>query len=443
MDMVDRFLNSISINNKETIVVACSGGPDSMFLLHFLWAKKFKIVCAHVNHKVRKASDAEFEFVKNYCKDHNIIFEGTEITDYGDDNFHDYARNFRYNYFEKILKKYNSKYLFTAHHGDDLMETILMRLVRGSSLKGYAGFKCIVKKDNYEIIRPLIFLTKDEIEQKAKELNIPYVIDESNLEDHYTRNRYRHVVLPFLKNEESNVHTKFLNFSNTINEVSDYLDRQVEVFKHDIYVDNVLNIKELKKLDKLIQKLLLESIISDWYPDDLFLINNNHIEEVFKIIENNKKNLTLTLPNNLYVVREYDKLIITKEKDTSEDINVIFENLYTSKIGLIKKVNESEDNSNYTIRLNSKDIKLPLHIITRSNGLKMNVKNMEGSKKINDIFIDMKVSKSKRDVWPILVDDEGTVLWLPGLKKSNLDVVNCKDYDIIITCVKKGGNIDD
>lgn len=443
MDMVDRFLDSISIDNNEKIVVACSGGPDSMFLLHLLWSRNFNIICAHVNHKVRKASDSEYEFVKKYCKEHDIIFEGTEIKEYMCDNFHDYARNFRYNYFESILKKYNSKFLFTAHHGDDLIETILMRLVRGSSLKGYAGFKSIVNKDTYKIVRPLIFLTKDQIEAKNKELAIPYVIDESNLEDHYTRNRYRHTVLPFLKKEEANVHTKFLNFSNTINEVSDYLNKQINEYKHELYIDNSLDLKGFIKLDKLIQKLLLESIISDWYPDDLFLINNNHIDEVFKIIDNDKKNITLVLPSNIYVIREYDKLILTKENRKVENIDVIFNDSYFSEIGLIKIVNESNDTSNYTIRLNSKDIKLPLHIINRIDGLKMNVKNMNGSKKINDIFIDMKIGKKERDTWPILVDDDGTVVWIPGLKKSNLDVVNCCDYDIIITCVKKGGNIDE
>lgn len=443
MDSVDKFIDSISIDRNEYIVVACSGGPDSMYLLHLLWPRGFKIVCAHVNHKVRSVSDDEYEFVKNYCEEHGIIFEGTEINEYSEDNFHDYARNFRYNYFESILKKYNSKYLFTAHHGDDLMETILMRLVRGSSLKGYAGFKSIVQKDNYKIVRPLIFLTKDEIESKDKELEIPFVIDESNLEDHYTRNRYRHVVLPFLKNEERKVHTKFLNFSNTINEVSDYLNKEVNKYKDNLYKDNVLDLNGFKELDKLIQKLLLESIISDWYPDDLFLINNNHIDAIFKMIDNNKKNITLVLPSNIYVIREYDKLILTKENRKVENIDVIFNDSYFSEIGLIKIVNESNDTSNYTIRLNSKDIKLPLHIINRIDGLKMNVKNMNGSKKINDIFIDMKIGKKERDTWPILVDDECTVVWIPGLKKSNLDVVNCCDYDIIITCVKKGGNIDE
>lgn len=440
MDSVDKFLDSISIDSNEAIVVACSGGPDSMFLLHYLWTKKFKIICAHVNHKVRSASDAEFEFVRGFCNDHNIIFEGTEITEYNDDNFHDYARNFRYNYFEYLLKKYNSKYLFTAHHGDDLMETILMRLVRGSSLKGYAGFKSVVEKNNYKIIRPLIYLTKDEIEKMNKNINIPYVIDESNMEDHYTRNRYRHVVLPFLKNEDKNVHTKFLNFSNTINEVCDYLNNQVGISKDEIYVSNTLDLNKFKRLDKLIQKLLLESIISDWYPDDLFLINNKHIEGLLKIIENNKKNISLLLPNNLYAIREYDKLIFTKEKQCNNYFDIIFEDVFESDIGLIRVVENSNDTSNYTIRLNSNDIKLPLHFINRCDGLKMNVKNMEGSKKINDIFIDMKIPVSKRDIWPVLIDDEGRVLWLPGLKKSNFDVVINEVYDIIITCKKKEEN---
>jgi tRNA(Ile)-lysidine synthase len=437
METHEKFIKDLNIKHNEYVVVACSGGPDSMYLLYLLWSMGLKIVCAHVNHKMRAASEDEYLFVKNYCTEHNIIFEGTEINTYSDDNFHDYARNFRYNFFESLINKYHAKYLFTAHHGDDLIETILMRLVRGTTLKGYAGFRSIVDKDTYKIVRPLITLTKSEIEEKDKYLNIPYAIDESNLGNHYTRNRYRHVVLPFLKSEEPNVHTKFLNFSNTINEVDEYFNRTIDKIIGSTYKNNILDLVVFSRQDKLIQKLLLEKIISDWYPDDLFLINNNHIDEILKLISSNKSNSFIVLPNNLIVTKEYTNLLFSKKSTTINSIDCLFDNLYESSTFILSKVNESNDTSNYTIRLNSKTIKLPLHIKTRTNGMKMKVKNMTGYKKINDIFIDMKIPKSKRDEWPILLDDNFNVLWLPGLKKSDFDVVINGDYDIIITCEKK------
>ena len=136
MDKVINFLiNVVKIKEKDTIVVGNSGGPDSMFLMTLLinLSKKYdlKLICAHVNHNIRKESEEEQVFLMNYCQENNITFEVMKIEKYGDDNFHNQARNFRYNFFEDIVKKYDANYLMTAHHGDDLIETILMRIVRG------------------------------------------------------------------------------------------------------------------------------------------------------------------------------------------------------------------------------------------------------------------------------------------------------------------------
>ena len=206
----------INLLDKDVIVIGCSGGPDSMALMYILQEirKKTKLllVCAHVNHNVRVESKQEEEFLRQYCFDNNIMFESMTIQNYGDDNFHNEARKIRYQFFEDIVNKYKAKYLMTAHHGDDLVETILMRLVRGSTLKGYAGFEKMVKKDNYTLIRPLIFTTKEEIEQYDIDKNIPYVIDKSNFKGKYTRNRYRKEVLPFLRHNTSSPFKSTLKF---------------------------------------------------------------------------------------------------------------------------------------------------------------------------------------------------------------------------------------
>ena len=191
----DFLMNEVGIKYGDSIVVGVSGGRDSLAVLHLMSSIKkvidIEVVCAHVNHNVRKESSSEKVFVEKFCLNHGIVFESMKIEDYGDDNFHNEARSKRYNYFGNIVKKYGAKYLLTAHHGDDLIETILMRIVRGSTLRGYSGFSKIVKFDDYTILRPLINVTKDEIFEYNKNNNIAFEQDASNQKDVYTRNRFR------------------------------------------------------------------------------------------------------------------------------------------------------------------------------------------------------------------------------------------------------------
>ena len=209
-DILEKLKN---LPNDISIVIAVSGGPDSMALLNLLNVikkeKNIKIICAHVNHNLRKESKAEAKMVKDYCKQKSIIYEYMEIKEYKG-NTENYAREKRYEFFENLLKKYNSKYLFTAHHGDDLIETVIMRLIRSSSLKGYSAFSEITEKKDYKIYRPLITKTKEEIFNYVKNNNLPYAIDKTNDSDFFTRNRIRKYILPRLKEENKNVHLKFL-----------------------------------------------------------------------------------------------------------------------------------------------------------------------------------------------------------------------------------------
>ena len=182
------------IKANDTVVCATSGGSDSMVLLSLLILLKndidFKIICAHVNHSLREESIEEYEFVKGFCINNNVIFEGTKFDNYNG-NTEAEAHRKRYEFFDSLVNKYNASYLLTAHHGDDLIESILMKLTRGSSLDGYIGFDYTVEKDSYKILRPLIFYSKNEIRNYAKENNIEYRDDKTNYSDEYTRNRYR------------------------------------------------------------------------------------------------------------------------------------------------------------------------------------------------------------------------------------------------------------
>lgn len=434
------YLKELEINKNEYLVVATSGGPDSMALLHLLKTNGYKIICAHVNHNLRSISDEEYIFVEKYCKENNIIFEGMKIESYTNNKFtEDEARKKRYDFFGTILNKYNSNILCTAHHGDDLIETVLMRIIRGSNLNGYKGFTKISKYKNFNIIRPLIFYTKKDIENYIKTNNIPCVYDESNKSKKYTRNRIRLNILPILKSEEKNIHKKVLEFSEELENIQEFITEEVNKAIKNIYNENKLDLIKYNKLNKLIKKKVLENILFNIYNNDIKVINKNHIKEIEKII-NLDGNKEIRLPKNKLIKKQYNELIFTHNNTKS---NTNYEYLLKDEVeiknfGLIKFIPDTKEKSNYVIKLNSNDIKLPLIIRNKQDGDNIEVKNLNGTKSLKKIFIDEKINKDIRNSYPVLTDSENKILWIPGIKKSIFDCYNDKFYDIIIKYIKKG-----
>ncbi len=430
------YLNSL-LKDEDTVVIGLSGGPDSMCLLDILLTLKvdINIICAHINHNIRKESDEEQQLVEQYCKDKKVKFETikfekkSETEDYTEQEL----REKRYNYFKIIIDKYKAKYLFTAHHGDDLIETILMRISRGSNLKGYCGFQIETQKEGYKIIKPLIFTSKDEINEYNKNNKIPSVNDHTNDEDNYTRNRYRHSILPFLKKENNNVHLKYLKFSKELTKYYNFVSRIVEDEINKRYHKKTLDISEFTKLDELIQTKIIEYVLDDNYIDNLYLVSDKHVNFILNIINNPKPNIELNLPDNLRITKSYNKLRITRTKKDNNEYNILLnDNIELPNGHSVEFLDSTDKNSNYYLKLNSKEIKLPLYIRTRQTGDKMVIKNMKNAKKIKDIFIDCKLPKEDRDTQPIVVDSNGEILWIPVLKKSIFDKANNEIYDIIL-----------
>ena len=438
MEEVYNFIRKeIGLSVGDTIVVGVSGGPDSMALLYILNEFKNKmdlnIICAHVNHNKRKESEQEKIDLENYCKKNNITFEYIKVTNWGDDNFHNEARSVRYNFFEELVYNYGAKYLMTAHQGDDLIETILMRIVRGSTLKGYSGFSRIVDKGDYKIIRPLITVTKDEILKFDEQNGIQYAIDESNNEDHYTRNRYRHTVLPFLKQEEPNIHKKFLKFSETLLKNSNYIDSVANKEFNKVFQNGNLDIDKFKSLDPVIQTKIIYNILEKIYGDDLLIVGNAHVDLIFGLISSNKSNSVVHLPNNVIVVKSYNELTFSYDDDVNDQYEIQIDEIVNLPNGkIIEKVDETNDTSNYTIKLNSKEVTLPLYVRNRRDGDKIKLKGLNAYKKVSEIFINEKIKTSDRNSWPVVLDSKEEIVWLPGLKKSNLDKKNTEEYDIIL-----------
>ena len=435
MNYVYKFIEKLNINNS-TVIAAISGGPDSMLLLDILLDLRDKmnlnIVVAHVHHNLRKESDYEAIEVEKYCKENNLIFEMKKIEKYPNDKFsEESARKIRYEFFDEIIKKYNSNILFTAHHGDDLIETVLMRLTRGSSLKGYAGFESISTDRGYKIARPLIYLTKQEIENILNKKSIWYAKDMSNESDKYTRNRYRKNILPEIKKENKNVHYKFIEFNEKILMANEYIKKESDKYYERLVINNEIQVNKFNKLDDIIKIYILEKYLKYIYKDNITQINNKHINIIFTYMMKNINTL-FDMPNNKQGIIEYNKFKII-EKKNSEEYEYIFTDYIELPDGKIIQIdNTTALTSNYVIHLNSSDVKLPFHVRSYRMGDRMTVKNMLGSKKVSDIFIDTKLSKELRVSYPIVTDDTGEIIWIPGIKKSHFDMKKEGKYDIIL-----------
>ena len=438
------FLKNLNIDKNKYLVVATSGGPDSMALLHLLKNNGYKVICAHVNHGLRVESEDEYKFVENYANINNIIFEGMKIEGYKDNKFtENEARQKRYAFFETILKKYNTDILLTAHHGDDLVETVLMRIIRGSNLNGYKGFSKITEFNNFKIIRPLIFYTKKEIEEYIKKNNIPVVHDKSNESKKYTRNRIRLDILPSLKEEEKNIHKKILEYSEELNDINEYVNEVVKNTVKEMYKNNKLNINKFTKLNKVIKTKVIESILFDIYKDEINIITKQHIEEIFKVIGSNNKKIDL--PNNIIVEKEYNNLIFKEKvnKTTNSYKIILNKDINLNELGKFEFISDTSLKSNYVIKLNSKEITLPLILRNKEEKDVMQVKNLNGTKKVKKMFIDEKIPVRVRNNYPILTDSDNKVLWIPGIKKSIFDCYNKDNYDIIIKYTREGDIINE
>lgn len=439
--MHKNILKKYNITPELPIIIGVSAGPDSMALLHYLMTNTSNpLVVAHINHNIRKESLEEQEYLKNYCQQNNLTFELLTITNYQETNFENEARQKRYAFYEEILKKYNSQYLFLAHHGDDQIETILMKITRGSNIEGYAGIKEINPQNNYYIIRPFLHLTKQDLLNYNHQNNIKYYLDHTNQDTKYTRNRYRKNILPLLKKEDPYVHLKFQKFSETLLEYHNYLTDETNQKIQELYQNNQLQLPKFYPLHPLLKKQILYTILQNIYKNNITKIKENHIHNLLTIINNPKPNLTINLPNNIIAKKEYQTLTFIKNNNSpKQSYHLKLQNntqIYQHHFSII---DETPEDGNNICRLNTKNLALPLYIRNKKDGDYIELKGITGTKKVKEIFIEKKLSKDQRTNYPILVDKNDTILWIPNLKKTKFTLKKQENYDIIIKYCERGG----
>lgn len=437
------YLNKI-INENNTCILALSGGPDSMCLLHLLLEikkeKNYKLICVHVNHNTREACEEEKRFVEDFLRKEKIPFEYYKIESYKKGKFtEEEGREKRYKFLKKIYHQYNADFLFTAHHGDDLTETILMRLLRGSTLNGYMG----IKKDSYwdgmRMVRPLLDKKKKEILEYLKEFNIPYVIDESNEKDLHTRNKIRHKILPILEEIEPNYIEKMTLFSENLKEINNLLIKELEEKKEKVFEKKKIKKEEFLKLSKEWQQELLKEYLKEVYQEDLKKISKKHLTLGMKMLEQKKAKRKINFPMNKIFQTNGKYIWLSEEKKAKPYcIKIAKENILPNG-SIVKQIENYEEKSNFEIHLNSKEITFPLYLTTRKPGMKMEVKNLEGTKKISDILINSKIPQEEKEEVPILMDADNKILWILGIKKSKYDLEKNENYDIIYKYIKKEG----
>ena len=263
-------LNANLFKKNDFLLLAVSGGIDSMVMLHCLSDLRaeynLKIAVATFDHQKRKESFLDCRLVEETCEKLSIKCYTGLLDANSNENFHDFARTKRYEFFVEIANLIGANKIVLAHNANDNAETILMRLTRGSSFEGYRGILAKSRYQGAEIIRPLLDVSRKEIEAYQKKNNIQYNEDISNQEDHYTRNRFRHHVMPLLEQENPQYLNKYKQFSEYIISAYEFIEKHTSNFIKESVKKNSngykINVDKFCELDEIIKVDVIKKVVN-------------------------------------------------------------------------------------------------------------------------------------------------------------------------------------
>ena len=425
--IIASFLKENNLIIDKPIIVAVSGGADSVSLLYVLYKLGYEVILAHVNHHKRIESEIEEEAMRNFAKELNIPFELLEYHYDGMDNFHNDSHNARYNFFRGLCKKYHTNIIATAHHQDDQIETVLMKIMEGSNLYGYGGIAIVNDDGEYKIIRPLLCVDKESIYSYAKKNNLIYFEDKSNREDDFLRNRIRHHVVPLLKKESPSVGEKFEEYSIQAHEAFQFIrSLSKEYLKEN---KDSLIVDSFNKLDIALKKDIIALMLEKYNIRK----NKEIVLNILSLMEDNYGTKTIHLEGEYVFSRSYTIGKIKKEV-VNNDISYKMNKDDIIVIGKYKFYFTNSHNNICTksIKLCYNVLEFPLTIRYKKKGDSINL--TVGTKKVSRILIDKKVPKEDRLSIPIIENGNGEILWVYDYAKSDFVSKQKNSGDIYLVC---------
>ena len=313
------------IENRDKLVLAVSGGPDSIAMLNILNEIKkdgiidFSFCVAHINHMIREEAKDDEKYVEKYCIENKIDFysKSIDVQKLANNNkvgTEEAGRYARYRFFDEILEKTGSNKISIAHNKNDKAETIIMNIFRGSGITGLKGIEA--KRGKY--IRPLIECERFEIENYCEEEKLNPRIDKTNFENTYTRNKIRNIVIPYVKKEfNPNIIETLNRLSELVIDEENYVEKQVEkIYKELLDSESkkeiILDLKSFNKQEKVIKSRVILYTITRLFGTSKE-ISKVHIDDIIKLCENNIGNKYLTPNKNIKVLVKNHKIYFIKE----------------------------------------------------------------------------------------------------------------------------------
>ncbi|ALP88995.1 tRNA lysidine(34) synthetase TilS [Clostridium butyricum] len=447
------------IKSGDKVLVALSGGPDSVCLLNILYNLKaelnIEIGAAHLNHLLRdKDAFEDEEYVKTLCKSLDIpcFVKRVDINKYSKDkkmSSEMAGRDARYNFFDDIVKDEGYTKIATAHNANDQAETILFRLMRGSGIEGLCGIK--VRRD--KIIRPILCLSRKEVEEYIEINNLKPRIDKTNFEKIYNRNKIRLDMIPYIKENFNEDIIQTLNrMSVLLQKDNEFIENSARSFyeKHCIEQSDYFIIKKemFDNKEAVVTRVIRYALTN--FSKTHYDFEMKHIYEICNLAKNNSGK-AIDLPNKIYAENIYGDIYI-KERININNIDVKQEIVVNKNEINGKKIFFDNENIEFSVLKNDSNLDLnqnnfikyfdfdkindSISLRKRKNGDKIIPLGMKGSKKIKDLFIDMKVPKEERDCIPLLCFDEN-ISWIVGIRVSEEYKITNKTKNILRVIVER------
>ena len=418
--MVEQFLKFIHeedlFHSGERILLAVSGGADSMLMLHLFVKSGFPVAVAHCNFGLRgQESNEEEQFVADYCDRHNLTchiehFNTSEFALQEGISIEMAARDLRYEWFNRLLHQNKYDYLATAHHQDDVIETFLINLSRGSGIKGLSG---IQPKSN-RIIRPMLFTNRSEILDYCQRLNIPYRTDSSNLETVYKRNLIRQQILPLLEMVNPAFRKNALKTIGTLHETGQLFQQRMSEIKTSVYSEDdqgaMIHIKKLLNHSPL-RTILFELIHPFGFKS----------EQLHDIIDSLGKESGKKFFSDAYrLVKDREYLIISPTPESQDKVFYIEEDCQKLNFPIHLTIEKMERTPDFrfstlpqVVDLDLDQLVFPLLLRHWHEGEYFQPLGMTGLKKISDFFVDEKYSiPEKENAW--ILSSGNQLVWLVG-----------------------------